>query len=149
MTTNLTSSRLNRRPRVSIALAAALTLINAGAALTAAQRPGELAAQVSLSAPFEVITGALWACGFAWLGVRLWRRERRARPVFGWALIAWIGYSLVRVHVFARADYDRERLPFLFAAGVIACLLILFFVIRPRHAGAVHTETPKHDRPEN
>lgn len=138
-----------RHPIRLITLAVLLVVVNAGAALAALTRPPEVAAQISLRAPLEFVTGALWTLSFGLLAVRLWQRRSSARRLFGWALIAWIGYSLVRLFVFARADYDQGRLPPLFLAGLVACALILVFVVRPMHISAIHTETQKNEQREN
>jgi hypothetical protein len=76
---------------------------------------------VSLSAPLEFVASLLWAGGFALLTAR-----RRARPIW-LALIGFTAYSTARIVIFARADYDRGRVPLLLIViGLIMIVLTLF-----------------------
>ena len=125
------------RPYRLIALAVVLALIGAGSAYNAVVRTLTLAVPPVL----DVVVGVLWAIMFASIALGLWQRRANARRRLGWALIGWIGDSLVRLSLFARADYDRERLPFLLLIGGIGCALIVFFLLRPRRSGAVITRS--------
>lgn len=106
-----------------ILLTVLLALFQLGAALRALAAPP---VPTSLSAALDFIAGGLWALLFAAITVNLLR---------GWALrpailsiCGFVIYSLVRLLVFARADYDLNRLPFLVAITV--CLLFLAALLR-------------------
>jgi hypothetical protein len=90
-----------------------LAVVAAGLAVRAVTLPSELAAQVSLVSPLEVIAGALWAGAFAWAAWRLLRGKRGVVSLALGLILAFVTYSAVRLLIFARADYDRGRLPFL------------------------------------
>ncbi|MCA9910704.1 MAG: hypothetical protein KC519_18740 [Anaerolineae bacterium] len=137
-----------RRVRLFM-LALALMLLNVGMVVTALQLPPDLVAQTSLLPVLEIVSGVFWAAVFAYAAVRLWQRRPNADRVLGWALTVWIGYSLVRLTVFARADYDRGRLPFLWAAGLVGCVLIVIFLLRPGRTGAALMETNDHEQRED
>jgi hypothetical protein len=117
-----------------IAVALALAVIHAVGALRALQPAPVLADQLSLLPALEFIAAALWAMVFAVVALRLWWLHR-ARRLFGWTLISWIAYSVARLALFARADYDRQRLPFLIVAALVACALTAWVTLRdrPRH----------------
>ncbi len=129
------------RPFRLVGLALIVALISFGTAYTAITRPAALSAEMTLPPALDFVGGALWAAIFVFVALRLWRRAGRARRSFAWASIGWIGYSLARLSIFARADYDRERLPFLLLIGGIGCALIVFFLLRPRRIRAVITRS--------
>ena len=118
-------------PRWLAALTGLLALIHAGAAWCAVQLPQEIAPLVSLPMPLEFIAGVTWAGFFAFLTFRLIRRHPRALRQSAWLLIGWIAYSVARLVIFARADYDQQRLPFLVVAAAIILLIPTVFVLRP------------------
>jgi hypothetical protein len=94
-------------------LTAALAVVTLGMAVQAVTMPPELTAQISLLLPLEVVAGALWAGVFARATWGLIRSKRGAVGL-AWALIlAFTVYSVARLSIFVRADYDRGRLPFL------------------------------------
>lgn len=99
--------------RLLTLLTALLTIVGAGMAARAVTLPPELAARVSLALPLEVTAGALWAGLFTLV---CWRLLRRKRGASDWALLAVLAfatYSTIRLLLFARAEYDAGRLPFL------------------------------------
>jgi cytochrome bd-type quinol oxidase subunit 2 len=101
-----------RRWRLII-LAGLLALFQAGAAWQAVTTPAELAARVSLPPGLQFVAGGLWALLFGFITVTLIQnRLRTIQPVL-WTLAAFVGYSVLRLALFAQADYDRARLPFL------------------------------------
>ena len=132
-----------------ILLSLTLALVGVGTAITALRLSSDIAEQVSLLPPLEVAAGIFWVVVFAAIAWRLWLRKPGAARALGWALMAWIGYSVLRLSVFARADYDRQRLPFLWVAGLIGCVLIGIFLLRPGRTGAAHRETNEHEQRED
>lgn len=107
-----------------IALAGGLTLMQAGAALRALSIPPELVVQVSVLPPLEFVAGGLWALLFALITVNL-LRKRAARTALV-ALSVFLVYSVLRLLLFTRADYDQNRLPFL----VLLTVCLLVFLLR-------------------
>ena len=128
---------LNKRHRLPRLLAIALSLIHIGAAIRTLTRPTDLANVISLLPAWEFVAAVLWALAFVVLAVRLWQHKPNAKRALGWTLMAWIAYSLLRLAVFARADYDAARLPFLIIASPAAYGIIYWLFVRhlPRHTG--------------
>lgn len=89
--------------------------------------------QTGLSVPLEMLVAVLGAAVCAWIGWRIWRRRAPLRHALNvWAVIALA--LAVRLTLFARADYDRQRLPALWIA-VTALLLVTFALsLRDRRA---------------
>jgi hypothetical protein len=90
-----------------------LAVVTLGMAVQAVTLPPELAAQISLLLPLEIVAGTLWACVFAWAMWRLICGKSGAVSLALGSILAFVTYSAVRLLIFARADYDRGRLPFL------------------------------------
>jgi hypothetical protein len=107
-----------------VLLMAGLAVFQAASALQAATLTPDLAAQVALQPALAFTAGVLWALIFTLVVVNLLRRWRRGLLQAAWALLAFVIYSGARLILFARADYDRERLPF-------ALLLLLLVSITP------------------
>lgn len=121
---------------------ALMALVQVGLVWRAAQIPPELAAQVSLSLPLEFVGGLLWALIFALVTLWLVLRRRGALRAAGWTLVVFALYNGARWLVFTRADYDRQRLPFLgIAAFVFVIIMVVFVVRRPQQ-----TERTLNDR---
>ena len=87
---------------------------------------------VTISLPWgaAAATGAAWALIFALLTVNLWRLRPRAARRFAWALIAFTGYSAARLALFARAEYDLQRLPFVVLAALLVSALPALYLLR-------------------
>jgi hypothetical protein len=109
-----------------IVLSTLLALFQLGAALRALAVPPELRAQISLPAALEFVAGGLWALLFAAITVNLIQRRALRSAVLTFS--GFVIYSLVRLIVFARADYDLHRLPF--AAAISLCLLLVAALLR-------------------
>src|ERR1700690_662314 len=86
---------------------AAAAIIEFGAAYHALNLPADV--PVSLIAPLELVAALVWGI---LLSLTTWRIARhKARGV--WLLLAFVVYSVARLVIFTRADYDHNRLPFL------------------------------------
>lgn len=100
-----------------ITLLIALGLYQAGVALQALRVPPELAAQVHLPLALDFVAGVLWALLFSLGAVNLIQK----RPAYTVRVVSgFIVYSVVRLALFAQADYDRQRLPFLLVVFILA-----------------------------
>jgi hypothetical protein len=117
-----------RRPRRLILLTACLALFQLRAAAHTLQIPADLAGQISLPLPLEFVASAFWALLFALCTLKLIRLEGDAQRRIFWAIIGFITYSAVRLLLFAQADYDRQRLPFLFITN--AMLITVAYSLR-------------------
>ena len=113
---------VRRNPRHAL-LALLLLLVQLGALQHLTQLPPDVAAQLSLSLPLEHALTLAWALIFAWLAVNLWRGSP-ARWLWR-ATLVYAAIGLARLLLFARADYDRGRLPILFFALLPLALLLL------------------------
>lgn len=97
-----------------------------------------LQAQISLHPPFEFLTGTAWAVVF---GSAAWRVARRRPFALRFALISMGGFALfsaLRLLIWAQADYDRHRLPFLWITLALAGLMTL--VLHRRKSTVVESE---------
>lgn len=103
------------------ALTTAVTIFQAGAIIRMLNLPPAIVAATSLNAPLEIAAAALWALLFAGITVNLIRRQSARSAIL--ALGGFLIYSMVRLLLFAQADYDQNRLPFLTLGTV--CLLVL------------------------
>ena len=110
------------RPRHAL-LALLMLLVQFGALYNLTAIPPEIAAQLSLILPLELALTLAWALIFAWLAVTLWRGAQTRRLWQALALYAVV--SVMRLLLFARADYDRGRLPFLLLTLLLAAFLLL------------------------
>ena len=126
----IVSDKSGRR-RGLIALALLLMVFQAGAVLHALMIPGDVAAQISLLRPLELAASAVWVVVSALVALALLRRHPRAARFSAWLVTGFLIYSVGRLAVFARADYDRERLPFL-AAVTAAAIILAVYLLRFR-----------------
>ena len=110
-------------------LTALLTLVYVGAAWHILQRQPDVAALVRLPLPFEFIASVIWGFLSAFVTVSLVRRHPLALYYTKWLVIGLTAYNITRWIVFVRADYDRQRLPFLLIIAIIVILTAL--VLRP------------------
>lgn len=124
-----------RRSRWFITLMGLLALFQGGAALRVLHIAPDLTAQIALSLPLEFVVSLLWTGTAALTARALWLRrpaaERQARAL----LAGFVGYSLLRLILFAQADYDRGRLPFLLViSGLLCTSLIIPWLLRHVYA---------------
>ena len=117
-------ARAMLRPRklvwITLALAVATLGVGLRWASPALTPPGVTHVPLWFDLPFG-IGGAI---GLAWAARRLWTHHRRDSRAAGFALLCWgalFAAVTARSALFARADYERGRLPFL----VIAALILL------------------------
>jgi Na+-driven multidrug efflux pump len=106
-----------------IAVGGLLLLINVGAAWHALAPPQQV--PTSLLSALEFVAAGLWAFGFTVAVVSVWRRSPRARRLMLGMALGFAAYSVARLAIFARADYDRGRLPFLAIALAIMVAAVL------------------------
>lgn len=71
-----------------------------------------------------------WALLFALLTVNLWRLRPSAVRHAAAAATAFVLYSAARLALYARADYDRQRLPFVLLAVLLCCTVPALYLLR-------------------
>jgi hypothetical protein len=98
-------------------------------------RAPTLPPEVSLFPQFEFFAGLLWMLIFAWAALRLLRSVPHARLHALYMLLVFALYSVLRQIIFARADYDRQRIPFLLAGLVFTALIVGGITIVNRRRG--------------
>jgi hypothetical protein len=82
----------------------------------------------------------------AFVTYTLIRHKPRALQYAAWLVIGFVTYSLARLLIFVRADYDQQRLPFLLIAAFIALIIPTAFILRPTRVAAQPTENPGNGR---
>ena len=120
--------KLNRRGWLLILALIVCALLQLGALMAALTLSPELQAQISLIPALEPVAGVVWIGVFAYALARVWRTKRPRAGLI--TLAAFIAYSVLRLAVFARADYDRGRLPFLIVGGAVL-IGVLLLAARP------------------
>ncbi len=122
-------SRAVGRERQVMVITAVLAIIEFGAAYHALNMPADVT--TSLIRPLEAIAALVWALlltAATW--VVAWFRERNLRTsVF--VLVAFIVYSVARLLVFTRADYDYNRLRFLTVVTILILIAAVVYLWRP------------------
>jgi hypothetical protein len=120
------------RPRFFIFLTILFALFQITNALTGLQLPEIIADRQTLPVWLNVGLSGAWGLAFSFSAVHLCRRGINAVRYANWLIVAFIGYSWLRLVIFAQADYDRGRLPFL---SVLVLLGLVLLVWRIRRAG--------------
>jgi hypothetical protein len=128
------------------AITGSLAIIEIGAAIHVLYIAPGPAEQISLSIPLEFATSVAWGVLSAIVTFTLVRRKPRALRYATWLVIGFIGYSLARLLIFVRADYDQQRLPFLFVAAFIMLLIPTAFIMHPVRVTAQPTENSGNGR---
>jgi hypothetical protein len=114
-----------------IVLTGLLALYQVGAALQAMRLTDEMVSVVSLSPPLEFVAGILWALIFIAAFFGLLQGRQRAVRFAGLSIIGFATYSALRLLLFARADYDRQRLPILLVTTALMLIIPAAYLLRP------------------
>lgn len=123
-----------------------LALFQIITALAVLQLPDAVAPAVSIPGMLQVVLSACWALVFFTVAVRLFYRKRRSVWQAGGWMVLFVLYSLLRLVVFARADYDRERLPFLIIITVLLLALPVWRLLRLQRDAQPTEEVTAHDQ---
>lgn len=115
---------MQKRPLWFIILTCFILLYQIVWLMSVLQLPDDLKTKISLSLPYEIITSAVIVTFFT-IGLRalILTRAWAIRYTLGGIGILWVSI-LLRLILFAEADYDRQRLPFLIMTCVIVCGLV-------------------------
>lgn len=121
-----------RRSRWLILLTALLALFQMGAVIHALQLPPDLALQLPFSPALNMVAGVIWSLIALFITLRLIQQQLGAGQGAAWLWAAFGVYTVVRLVLFTRADYDLGRLPFLL---VVSALLICIPVVSIARSG--------------
>jgi prolipoprotein diacylglyceryltransferase len=133
-------SRAIGRERQVMLITAALAVFQFIAAYRALTLPDALAAQISLVPPLEFVAALAWGAIFSAATWRVaWYKSRNLRTGV-YALVAFVVYSLARLFVFTRADYDQHRLRFLTVVTILVLIAGVVYLMRPVVRRAQSTE---------
>ena len=135
----LPSKAIGRERQVMV-ITAALAVFQFIAAYRALTLSDVLAAQVSLVPPLEFVAALAWGAILSAATWRVaWYKSRNLRTGV-YALVAFIVYSLARLFVFTRADYDVHRLRFLTVVTILVLIAGVVYLMRPVVRRAQPTE---------
>ncbi len=117
---------------------AVLAIIEFGAAYHALNLPPDLS--ISLVPPLEFAAALIWGVLLSAATWRVaWYRARNLRTgVF--VLVGFVVYSVARLLVFTRADYDHNRLRFLTVMTILVLIAGVVYLMRPVVRRASQTE---------
>ena len=110
----------------------ALALFQMGAAYRAVTTPPQLAAVVALPLIVEFVLSGLWVLLFIYTTFALIRQKSSAVYRAILLMSVFIIYSVARLILCARADYDRQRLPFLLILVILTLIFPAVYLIRRR-----------------
>ncbi|MFN8564152.1 MAG: hypothetical protein U0703_21615 [Anaerolineae bacterium] len=134
------------RERQLMVVTAALAIIQFGAAYRAMTLPSDLARQVSLLPELEFVAALAWAVLLSAATYRVaWYRVRNLRTGV-YVLVGFVVYSVARLLVFTRADYDHNRLRFLTVLTILVLIAAVVYLMRPVVRRTLPTEkTDEHE----
>ncbi|MCU0514200.1 MAG: hypothetical protein MUE40_16715 [Anaerolineae bacterium] len=132
-----------RHPRL-LAVCAILSVFQIINAVLVLQLPDAVSQRLSLPPGVQAALSLLWALLFAGSSGWLYRGPHRAARRVWWLLAGFALYSWLRLALFARADYDRDRLLFLAGLFIPGLLLFVWRMMRPA-AGHPTAEGNVHD----
>ena len=124
-------ARAMLRPRRLVWITLALAVATLGVGLRWASPALTPSGVTHVPLWFDGLFGIGGAIGLAWAARRLWTHHRRDSRAAGFALLCWgalFAAVTARSALFARADYERGRLPFFVIATLI--LLVLGAALR-------------------
>jgi FtsH-binding integral membrane protein len=127
---NQRPSRVIGRKRQVMVITAVLAVFQFGAAYRVSRVPDDLAVQISLRLPQEFVAAILWGMILSAVTWRVYKSGSVRTGVY--ALVVFIVYSVARLLVFTRADYDQHRFPFLIGLTIVVLIAGVVYLMRPR-----------------
>ncbi len=88
------------------------------------------------SPAIQVSAHVIWGIVAFWGLLRLLRRRLRALENGLLILLSFVVYIALRITLFAQADYDRERLPFLLVGMGVVSIGIIVVIVQTRRDAA-------------
>jgi hypothetical protein len=117
------------RERQVMVVTAALAVFQFGAAYRALHLPEDIA--VSLLPPLEFVAAIAWGLILSAATWRVaWYKVRNLRTGI-FVMVAFVVYSVARLFVFTRADYDQNRLRFLLVVTILVLIASVIYLMRP------------------
>lgn len=111
-------------------IAAFLGLYQIIFALRVLQQNGTLSITGRVPPAIEASISLIWGVVFAILVLGLLQRRLWARRWVSWLIVGFISYKAIYIVLFAQADYDRGRVPFLLVMTGIILIIPLIIAIR-------------------
>jgi len=95
----------------------------------------DIVMKLAFRAEVQAVIAGFWAAMFMIATVTLVRHKPYALRYSGWLLITFVVYNLLKMFVFAQADYDRNRLAILtiLSAAIIIVPLLLVLPTKARN----------------
>jgi len=79
---------------------------------------------LSIPQPLLFASYIVWAGAFSWGLLSLLKGADYAKRRALWLIFGFLVYSTLRLGLFARAEYDRQRLPFLIVGGLTTLIIL-------------------------
>lgn len=117
------------RERQVMVVTAALAIFQFGAAYRALHLPENVS--TSLLPLLEFVAALVWGIilsAATWLVA--WHKPRNLRTGV-YTMVAFVVYSVARLFVFTRADYDYNRLRFLLVVTILVLIAAVVYLMRP------------------
>lgn len=77
---------------------------------------------------FQIAVGVGWLVACIGVGHALWAKRHSAVSRAIWLIVGFMLYVAARLTLFARSDYDRQRLPFMIVT--VGSVLMIFSLAR-------------------
>lgn len=131
-TSTPTQPQLNRQDRVGlwVIIFILLILYQIIATIKVLQLQDTLHIRTSIPALFALGMSIIWVISFSGVTLALLRHKRGASRFAMGVAVGFIVYNTLRLALFAQADYDRERLPFLLLIAAILLVGPLLSLLR-------------------
>lgn len=138
-----------RRARWLIAALVGLAAIQLGMIVRLLQLPESIVEISALPIIAQIIINGVWIMAFSWAIIDLWRGHVESVKRALLLLIVFMIYSVLRLLIFAQADYDDQRLPFLIVITTVIVVSIgaVYGIGKYGHKanGKQKTENQTHD----
>jgi cytochrome bd-type quinol oxidase subunit 2 len=108
-------------------------LFQLGVIIRNATLPPELAAVVTLPLGLEFILSIVWLLLFVDVTFALMRKNPPPVNRAVWLICVFIIYSVARLVLFVRADYDRQRLPFVLIVVILMLIFPAVYLMRRKY----------------
>jgi len=90
---------------------------------------------LSLSPMLQIGLASVWTILFLTALLGLVRSQDHAVGYSAWLILSFIVYGLLRTSLFAQADYDRQRIPFLVMGTVLILIVPVWSLLKRKTQG--------------
>jgi uncharacterized membrane protein YhaH (DUF805 family) len=112
-----------RHARWTLLLTSVLAAVQIVAVFQALRPPANRVSS-SIPAGAQAVVSSLWALAFLAGAAALIAHRPHALKRVLWLMCGFLFYSVLRLVVFTRADYDRQRLPLLLAVSILVLIAL-------------------------